>query len=493
MKPALILVFLVCVCNASYPGLNLAINKLGIENLKTHLLPLALARVTDLSIPDFSTSVGSSFLKIKFKFEDIDLTSFKLSLKDTTVTTTPSHEIKLKTKNLKAKGKCKFDFDSSIGDGDGKAELSISDTDVTIDFKVYSLGGVLNIQSVSADVDIDNLDVDIDGDIADKILDWLEDVFDSDVKDAIEDALEDKIEDELTDYLNGLFSQYGPIYTYYGALGIDYFMVTDPLIDTDWIGLRTLGEVFDAYNYNMPPFSPPSSLNVYNSAGRELQVYLSSYSINTMLYALYSYNIFQGNFTSEIIPDSSPLKLTTSGLELLFPGLVQKYGEDLPIDVIFNLSNYTHIENYGQNKTVAPYFTLDAPVYISLSVRGQATPPVMYQSEILINATWALQNWRFYGEMNSFYLSKLDTLSYLLPNPTGSEFIRQAINTVISQILPELNAKYMNQGITLPELPYVNLTDSSIYIKNGCLYMDANPVFLLDELEEETILVTTNI
>jgi hypothetical protein len=484
MKLAFLLV-VIYGCYALGPGLNIAITNQGLENLKTSLLPLALSSVTDLNIPNFSVSVGSSLLSIKFKFKEIDLTQFKLSLPDTKLTPIPTHEFKLSTKNLKAKGKCEIDYDSSLGDGDGKASMSISDTDVTVYFKVYTLGGVMNIQSVDASVDIGDLDVDISGDFADKVLDWLEDVFDSQVKDEIEDALEDKIEDDLTDYLNNLFKQYGPIHEFYGALGVNYNLLFDPIVNDGWFGLKTLGMIYDAYNSNYPPFDPLPSMTIYNSTGREMQIFLSSYTINTFLYTIYSYDIFQGNFTSEIMPNSSPIQLNTTSLDLVFPGLVEKYGDNLPVDVIFNLSNYTLIYNYAGLYGNPPYFKLDAPVHISLSVRGQPVYPVVFDSEVRIDASWGLEKWKFFGNINSFYLSKLDTLSYLLPNSINSETIRTIFNTIIKGIIPEINAKHLIPGIQLPEIPYLNLTDANIIIQNGYLYIDANPVFLVAKEQEE--------
>jgi hypothetical protein len=38
-------------------------------------------------------------------------------------------------------------------------------------------------------------------------------------------------------------------------------------------------------------------------------------------------------------PATFPIKLTTSGLNLFFPGLVENYGEGVPIDIEYKLNS----------------------------------------------------------------------------------------------------------------------------------------------------------
>ena len=52
------------------------------------------------------------------------------------------------------------------------------------------------------------------------------------------------------------------------------------------------------------------------------------------------------------MPSDLPLNLTTTFLERLFPGMVKKYGKDVPVDVRFGMIQAEKFDIAEGNKTI---------------------------------------------------------------------------------------------------------------------------------------------
>lgn len=65
----------------------------------------------------------------------------------------------------------------------------------------------------------------------------------------------------------------------------------------------------------------------------KFQMYVSNYFVDTMFHTFMNMLDLYFWARSSNLPSDAPLNLTTSGLEMVFPGMVQLYGPDVPVDM----------------------------------------------------------------------------------------------------------------------------------------------------------------
>lgn len=80
----------------------------------------------------------------------------------------------------------------------------------------------------------------------------------------------------------------------------------------------------------------------------KVQVFVSDYLLDSLTYALFktpnATEMFSVTVPHTVVPAGHPLELNTTALDLIFPGMVAKYGKDRFVDIqagIKGLSNFS--------------------------------------------------------------------------------------------------------------------------------------------------------
>ena len=74
-----------------------------------------------------------------------------------------------------------------------------------------------------------------------------------------------------------------------------------------------------------------------DGAPAKFQVFLSNYFLDSMSETFLKVKELHFWTKSSEIPASFPIQLTTTGLNLFFPGLEDHYGPNLPVDIEYKL------------------------------------------------------------------------------------------------------------------------------------------------------------
>ena len=69
----------------------------------------------------------------------------------------------------------------------------------------------------------------------------------------------------------------------------------------------------------------------------KLQVCVSNYAVDSLLETLVSEGVLSTWVQFSQLPPDFPFTLTTSGLNTFFPGFVDKYGPNIPVDIKFEV------------------------------------------------------------------------------------------------------------------------------------------------------------
>jgi hypothetical protein len=155
---------------------------------------------------------------------------------------------------------------------------------------------------------------------------------DDDFVDNLEQQLQAGIQQQLTSRLNDLTGQArGSVPLPRMPFSVSTMMVAPPDFNNDNGDYMTAffdGTCyFTETGYAIPPIPEPVQLPpVSPEDTRDVQMYISDYVWNSLLYAMWDNDMLDMVLTDQKLPLNSPLRLTTDSMEAVFPGLLKAYG-----------------------------------------------------------------------------------------------------------------------------------------------------------------------
>ena len=296
----------------------------------------------NISIPDVNSSglflKNATFgLPVPGK-EDINITNIAAK-----------NEIKFDAAKLHAVLKANFEFKKGIFDVKGFMELDIINDGLGIHIPLdlgtqpgtpsYDLAPKITVTAVEIDLDPKNVDIKLTGGAVARIAKILIPL----IKDTILPAIIKKVETAIPKIINTTIDQdlakYGTQLKIPGLAGVTLDigqLMGSPKINTDSsFTLAVNGTFFDA---NKPAASTlhPATFTPSDLKGHMLEVYLTSYVLNTMFDAGFS--------TGQTIDISHLLSMfnitvTTGELGVAIPEFITKYGSDKPVDISVGFVN----------------------------------------------------------------------------------------------------------------------------------------------------------
>lgn len=71
-----------------------------------------------------------------------------------------------------------------------------------------------------------------------------------------------------------------------------------------------------------------------------MQIDVSRYTVESLFLTLFESNRLHVLLTNDIIPPTSAFSLTTTSLDVFLPGLVAKFGNDVPMTILIAAKEY---------------------------------------------------------------------------------------------------------------------------------------------------------
>jgi len=142
-------------------------------------------------------------------------------------------------------------------------------------------------------------------------------------------------------------------------ISLDWSMVSAPqLNDYDFsLGVRGL-----FYPNGSTPIEPNATAPVMpyrdNLNEDKVQVFLSTYTMNSLASTFLNTTGFSLLITNDILPPTVPIQLNTKFLDVFLPGLAAKYGNDSLVDLRLNLTSLNNIDIKKQNETLSCHVDL---------------------------------------------------------------------------------------------------------------------------------------
>jgi len=324
-----------------------------------------------------------------------------------------------------------------------KLKNFVLDANIRIKSRPVSGGGYgPDIEFISGPDMNFKLDISLKG-FGGKILSWFINTFQLFKKSIIKEA-----NSSIRGFLHNFLNKLEPKIRLYKNYWLDFTFVTpiktqNRILELNSYGLFYSDKNRSTQNRNRLPLTPLPSINALE---KNLKLYVSEYSINNAIYTLLS--------------DSNnvlPIKINTNMLELVFPGIVDKYGEK-QATIILSGSPNSRIQIMSQN------IKADVSGTFALKIDGIQNEVFKCALDISLFGNVKIKEGpKLSGEIKDFK----PTITKIFSNNVSNSMIKDGILSIKSNIIPILNG-FIEDSLELkfPTVMGISFTNISLELKN---------------------------
>lgn len=474
------LAILACVAVGALPtGLKGGMTKAMIQDFKQNQLPALMKDAVHITVQDLHENIGSGYFKVTVSLTEIKMPVINLDIDKSDLAFIEPDKVKLVVKDLSATGSFKWQYDSVLGGDHGTSEISISKTDFSITFTLGEKEGRPTLSIPKSELTIGDLNIQIHGTPSAKFVNWLAGVYKDKLKKFISEEFVKTMETAINEQLMQSMSSV-PLWIEIPntPLAVNYTLTAPPKVTSSYIEISSLGLVVNKASPNYyPPVAPPQPLPAIQDTGKHLQLWLTEYTINTAFYAAFTSGMLTAKITSEMIPSSSPVKLDTTSLNAILPGISDKYGKDKKCDIkctakdnpIMSIEGPSSYKPNGQISGAT-----DSECVISVRDQGDA---VVLLTKVAYSISVYLEDWKIKGSVESAEITELEIEENNIGKEIKTNEVKETLNFFIGLVLPYSNMTILGPGIPLPKSEGVDLTDSEAKLGKGYIFIQANPKF----------------
>lgn len=448
-------------------GLRGAINDSTVASFIKYISPEIIKQVSSIQIPDQSFTVKASAFKIKITLSDIHISITNFSPEIVNVDFASPDIVQVTITNLKAKGGFRGKFKWAF----------ISDTErVDFDFKSVNINMKLKISTrdvsgkklPNATFELFDLNFDFDFTLHGTLGKILS-IVKGPIKKAIGGAVNKIVKSQSGDLLKKAVELIPPYVSINNkGYAVDYTFISSPEIKDSFLLFNSYGAFVNTNNPDTMKQHFPLSTNVpeYNPSGKQVQLYVSDFVINTAFYTLYHTNSLNITVKPEVVPESVPVKLNTNWLAALIVGIDQTFGKNVPCEIGLAVRDSPAI-NFTEK-----YINLKLPSEIIVNARVNETNTTLnyiLQQVVKINTDFIVDiDFHIMEEGNiTAYIHELKMNSTSLVEsavPTAdAKVVETGFNMIASMVIPSLNnylAKFLN--ITIPSVKGIKFDDMTV-------------------------------
>eukprot|EP00357_Protocruzia_adherens_P002022 CAMPEP_0115019386 /NCGR_PEP_ID=MMETSP0216-20121206/29413_1 /TAXON_ID=223996 /ORGANISM="Protocruzia adherens, Strain Boccale" /LENGTH=543 /DNA_ID=CAMNT_0002390847 /DNA_START=33 /DNA_END=1667 /DNA_ORIENTATION=- len=474
------LVFIVGILSTGYattlPGVSTAIKEEFLVAIKDNVLPDFLSQLKNVSFPAISFSSGSWIFKETYTISDVKLTQLSVNPDAATIALKAPNTISVNVPNASIEADFHYNTHGAFGES-GNGSLSISGTTMSFSIAVGNSNGEPTASISSANVDMGDLSVDISSGWILKVLKFFVNTFSSLFKGIFEKQINSAIVSKgnaaLSKALAG-FPVNEPIPD--TPLAIDYSLVDGPTVASDNIEVSVKGEIYNTKGSNALPIGPPAKMPAYLASGLDLQIFVSNYTINSVLYSATESGVASISIDQTMIPAKIPVKLNTNTFDAIFPGLIAAYGDDKPCTLQIALANPPSkvlIDESGM--------TLATDTNINLLVGSVVALELVALTDF--NGDITVTGAKMFPTLTDAAIQSMTVTKSTVPKFNEKEAM-QNLNDLIGTVKIAVDAIVFSQGVRLPIVDGIDLTDSKVTFGAGYFSIQSSPDFsgLVDDL-----------
>lgn len=468
-------VLALCVlAGATVPtGIEAGLSQTTFDNFKNAMLPPLLAELSTVSLPDYSQVLGNGFFKVSVYVTKVHGTNFNLDVANTGVTLVGPNSATIQASGLTGQMTFTCAYESPLGGDSGEGAVQIQDTSMSATLVLGQTNGVPHMTVSEMNFKISDISITISNSPIANVANWLLSVLKDNFISDLTAALNQYGPATLTGVIGEVLGEYSTQAQITETLAINYQLTQDPVVmSSSYVQLSVMGQFIDLTHPDQTMLvNPPPVLPGFNPASKEIQLYVTDYTLNTGLYA----GMTSGAFTGEITQQTPGIgaMLTTSILDTTFPGLVAMYGSDEPCS--FSCAAVAP----------APYFVLSAGtpgsiignIVMECDLLVQDARAVSLSITTTFSTEASLENWMLNLTLTNSEVASVQVIYCQLEQEPSGQDLTDFLNILVQGVLPSAFLSVFGQGIALPTYPGVDLSDATLTIQDGYLSIQATPTF----------------
>lgn len=263
---------------------------------------------------------------------------------------------------------------------------------------------------------------------------------------------------KISAYLNNL-----PYKVYVGneSLAINYSPIDIDVTRDRGIQFNLVGEAFINKDNKHSPYKMNSFLPwVINT---DIRIQLTDYFLNTYLWSLTTLGNLNYTFSQMTYPNLADA-FTTTGMQLLVPGLLSTYGPDLPVSVVASLLPYPSVSLYSGSAKASG--TLSFGFYVQTDIDASVLALCFNTNVTTELGLWFEEiddiDYLYYEiYVNSTEFTGYQVTQSTIGTPDLSD-LQGAINWAIESLILFVNPKLAIYRIQLPVPTYLSITQGQV-------------------------------
>jgi len=218
----------------------------------------------------------------------------------------------------------------------------------------------------------------------------------------------------------------------------------------------------------------PSVLPHITGSEKQIEVFLNQYVIDSMLHSLQDTDKLNLYINGNDTLNTSPLKLDTTSIGLFISALPDKYGEGKIMDISCNSTKVPSL-NLTVNTSDLIYYP-DCQFIVNVNNTYQETAFTASMT-LESNLYLYLEKGFLKGEIKNINLSNLTVIQTNIGLIDDAK-LKSFFNFAFSVGIPVINTMYFSKtGIALPSIQGLLFNDTDLFIQNGYVQVDMNPIF----------------
>ena len=436
-----------------------------ISNLIKWGTPKALSYINNLTIPDVSTNVKiGGFLILTINIKKINKTIENFTPETLKINFEEPDVIGIRTNEIKGKGNFDVEIKGGVIYDSEKVNLDINSISIEIEIEFFKreVEGKIYpyFRFITFEINLD-FDFELHGSSISKYINYIKPAIKGLLKNTLIEQIKTNVVKTVKEKIENL-----PLYIKLNEnnLALNYALLSIPTITNSSMEINSYGGLV---NLNIketlnPPFILPTNLPNFNQTGKQFQIYISDYTINTALFTLFKSDLLKIHIDPEIIPESSPIKLTTTNLKYIIVGIDEVYGDDKLCEVNFKVYNISTVTFEKE------FVKIILPTEIILNVRvdniNKLSQAVKINTDFIFEINFQVnENVNISANIHTMKLSNTNIIESNVPKASGS-LIEAEFNLLSFALKPILNNFIIkNLSFELPSFEGISFGNSTIF------------------------------
>ncbi|CAL9688934.1 unnamed protein product [Knipowitschia caucasica] len=449
------LVALTTLASAINPGVKVKLTQKGLEYGRELGIASIQQKLRTIKLPDMSGSQRIAPIgKVTYSFTNMHIVN--VGLPQSSVSLEPGAGVKLSVTNafMSLNGNWRVKY--FIIKDSGSFDLSVKGLSITTTIAVNSdETGRPTVSGSSCSAAVGSVSIKFHGGAS-----WLYNLF----KDFIDKALRSALEKQICPLVADSISDVNPHLKTLNVLAkvdeyaeIEYSMVSSPVISTSSVELSLKGEFYNIGKHQEPPFTP-AVFSLPSSNDTMLYIGLSSYIANSAGFVYTTAGALSLYITDDMIPASSPIRLTTRTFGALIPQISKRF-PGLMMKLLVKAVKSPVIAFESNDATIQTTATVTA---FAIQVNGTLSLLFVLNMNGSVSAQVSVRGTRLAG---SVVLNKMDLT---LGTSYVGDFQVTLLDTIFQMVLkrvviPKINAQ-LSKGFPLPTIGKIKLVNTQLQI-----------------------------